>query len=298
MEQLPVWNGKQAILPASRASVFFDGTFTEPQLNHPEGIAFDSDGQIWCGGERGEIFRIDRDGGSIEQVASTGGFTLGLTFDSQGNLYSCDLKLGAVFRLNTKTGELSRFADGDGQGNNIRIPNVPVVDEKSGWLYVSDSFHPQQPGPGIWRFDLETGEGRLWYDGSLHFANGLAMSGDGDALFVAETFGRRIAKIPIQTNGSPGEKQIVTQVDALPDGLTLDPLGRIYISCYEPSLIYRWSRQVGLELLFYDRDAHTLCHPTNCAFRDNDLFTSNLGRWHITRIADVLASNPRDGRGM
>ena len=79
------------------------------------------------------------------------------------------------------------------------------------------------------------------------------------------------------------------EVPALPDGITLDAQGRIYISCYEPSLLYHFSDRAGLELLYHDVIAHTLWHPTNCAFRDRDLFVSDLGRWHITRIADVLS---------
>jgi len=276
------------IVPETRVSVFFDGTFTEPQLNHPEGIAIDEHGHIWCGGEKGEIFRIAGDGSSIEQIASTGGFTLGLAFDGRGFLFACDLKHAAVFRLNTVTGELVRFADGDGSGGRIRIPNVPVVDSSNGLLYVSDSHDPKQAGPGIWRFDLETGRGGLWYEKPLTFANGMALSPDGGAIYVAETFGRVISKIPIRANGQPGDKAEVVRLEALPDGLALDPLGRLYISCYEPSMIYRWSEAHGLELVYHDRDAHTLCHPTNCAFRGDDLFISNLGRWHITRISNMI----------
>jgi hypothetical protein len=31
-------------------------------------------------------------------------------------------------------------------------------------------------------------------------------------------------------------------------------------------------------------EAHLLSNPTNLAFRDNVLFTTNLGRWPITAI--------------
>ncbi|MFC5530709.1 SMP-30/gluconolactonase/LRE family protein [Cohnella yongneupensis] len=285
----PSWNGQPALLPEDRGIIFFDGIFTDPQLNHPECLAFDAAGNIWCGGERGEIFRIAADGSDIALMASTDGFTLGLAFDADGKLYSCDLKHGAVFRYDPSNGTLAKFADGDGRGNRIRIPNVPVVDARNGWLYVSDSYDPKQPGPGIWRFDLATGEGGLWYEEPLHFANGLALSANGDALYVAETFGRTISRIPIKPDGSPGAKEAVCQVDALPDGLTLDERGVLYISCYEPSLIYRYTDAQGLQLLYYDPEAHTLCHPTNCAVRGNDLYAANLGRWHITRIEGAAA---------
>ena len=42
-------------LDASAAEVFYDGLFTEPMLDHPEGLAVHRDGSVWCGGERGQI---------------------------------------------------------------------------------------------------------------------------------------------------------------------------------------------------------------------------------------------------
>jgi hypothetical protein len=57
-----------------------------------------------------------------------------------------------------------------------------------------------------------------------------------------------------------------------------------YVACYEPSRLCRATPDGRLGLLIDDPEAHTLCHPTNCAFRGTDLFTANLGRWHVTRI--------------
>jgi len=284
----PTWAGKEALINWNQAEVYFDGTFTEPQLNHPEGIVFDKEGNIYCGGEKGEIFRIDKSGTEIKQIASTDGFVLGLAFDNEENLYACDLKHAAVFKLDRATGQLSLFANGDASGRRIRIPNVPVVDHQNHCLYVSDSYNSAKPGPGIWRFDLATRKGEMWYDEPLTFANGMALDAKNQILYVAETFANQISQIRIGSDGLPTEKEAIIRLDALPDGLTLDNRGNLYISCYEPSMIYRWSESNGLELLYYDPTAHTLCHPTNCAFRGNDLFTSNLGRWHITRIPNVI----------
>jgi len=290
MKANSAWKGKTSLLSQERATVFFDGIFTEPQLNHPEGIAIDHSGNIWCGGERGEIFRIAQDGSTIEQIATSGGFTLGMAFDQNGKLYSCDLRHQAVYRLDPVSGAFTRFADGDGKGRSMRTPNAPVVDLVNRYLYVSDSCDSEQEGPGIWRFDLQTGEGSMWYDQPLRFANGLAFAPDGNTLYVAETFARKISRIPILADGTAGVKETVVELDALPDGLVVDAAGTIYICCYEPSLIYRYSSSDGLVLLYYDEEAHTLCHPTNAAFRGKDLFTSNLGRWHITKLSDVLQS--------
>ncbi|MGE3273222.1 MAG: SMP-30/gluconolactonase/LRE family protein [Chloroflexota bacterium] len=280
------------LIPFERSAVFFDGIFSEPRLNHPEGIAIDGTGNIWCGGEEGEIFRIAADGSSIELMGSTGGFTLGLAFDGAGRLYTCDLKHAAVFRLDPASGSLERFATGDGT-TTMKVPNVPVVDPQRSCLYVSDSHDFHAAGPGVWRFSLETGAGTLWYDRPLRFANGMALSADRTWLYVAETFARRVVRIPIQPDGSAGNAEtVLTEIPALPDGLAVDIEGRLYVTCYEPSRIYRLEHDGSLQLLIDDPEAHTLCHPTNIAFRGTDLFNSNLGRWHITRTPVGVAGQP------
>ena len=271
------------LIPFERSSVFFDGLFSEPRLNHPEGLAIDRDGNVWCGGEEGEIYRIAGDGSRIELMASTGGFTLGLAFDGRGRLYTCDLKHAAVFRFDPASGALDRFATGDAD-TRLRVPNVPVVDAQRNCLYVSDSFHFQESGPGVWRFDLKTGAGGLWYNRPLRFGNGMALSADKNSLYVAETFARRVVRLPVGADGRAGDAEVFVQdVPALPDGLAFDVAGRLYVACYEPSRIYRAEPDGRLELLIDDSEAHLLCHPTNVAFRGTELFNSNLGRWHITR---------------
>jgi sugar lactone lactonase YvrE len=186
--------------------------------------------------------------------------------------------------LSVADGSLEPFADGS-EGRKIRIPNFPVVDERRNCLYVSDSYDMEVPGPGIWKFDLDTGEGDLWYDRPMTFANGMALSSEGDLLYVAETFARKITRIPILEDGTAGESRaFVEDIERLPDGLAFDAGGSLYVTCYEPSRIYRVSPDRKIDLLVDDPEAHTLCHPTNCAFRGEELFTSNLGRWHITRI--------------
>lgn len=279
------------LLDLSQARIFFAGTLTEPQLNHPEGVAVAADGAVWCGGSSGEIYRIEPDGSDITQVATTRGFVLGLAFDEHERLYLCDLKHRTVFRLDTRTGELIDFPRMASE-RPIVTPNVPVVDAARGCLYVSDSNQAHEPGPGIYRFDLETGEGGLWYTGSLDFANGMALASDGSRLYVAESWGYRVVAIPIDDGGSPGEPTaIVTNFDAIADGLSLGPDGRLYIACYAPSQIRRVDIANGglLETVLFDPICNVLCHPTNVAWRGGELFASSLGGCNITSV-DLTAA--------
>lgn len=278
-----------SILPLSHASMLFDGLFSNPRLQHPEGIAVGPDGFIWCSSENGQIMRIAPDGSAMSEVASTGGFTLGLAFDGDRALFACDLRHAAVFRLDLATGSLDRFSE-----PGIRIPNYPVVDRRRDRLLVSDSYGADAPGPGVWAYDLMTGAGRLWYDAPLVFANGMALVADDTALLVAETFARRIVRIEIQADGTAGaSKAFVTDLPGLPDGLACDERGQVFVGCYEPSRILRLSPDGSrCDVYMEDPTAHLLAHPTNLAFSHADLYAANLGRWHITRIASDTSGIP------
>ena len=93
-----------AILDVSKAQVYFDGIFSEPRLQHPEGVALDSEDNVFCGTENGEIMRIKKDKSGIEMLATSKGFILGIavhdnrdiaavlmeTIQGEGGIVSCD----------------------------------------------------------------------------------------------------------------------------------------------------------------------------------------------------------------
>ncbi|MDP1731102.1 MAG: SMP-30/gluconolactonase/LRE family protein [Devosia sp.] len=277
-----------ALLPTSAARVFFDGIFTTPRVAHPEGVAIHADGSIWCGNELGELLRIAADGSKVELKGTTGGFALGIAFDSAGNCFICDLKHAAVFRCDARSGSVHRFAS-----SGIKVPNYPIVDERRGVLYVTDSRGNNNVGPGIFRFDLASGEGGVWCSAPMDFANGMVMALDGNGLYVVESDRAQVSYVPIEADGSAGAPSVVVGgVNNVPDGLALAADGTLYISCYEPSRIYRLKPGGPLETLIEDPAATTIAHPTNIALKGDKMYTANLGRWHITEI-DLSALSSR-----
>lgn len=262
--------------------VLVDGATAEPRLSHPEGIAVDREGNIWCGGDRGEIYRMDPDGGNREIVASTDGFCLGMAFDRHGDLFVCDMKYAAVFKLEVKTGALSLFSEGV-EGHRFQVPNYPAFDAR-GRLFVSDSWHFADPGPGIIVIEPD-GTGSVWHAGPFTFANGIAFSPDGSMLYVAETFRNTIAAIEVREDGSAGGiRDLAVLPGILPDGLAVAEDGSVLVGCYEPSRILHVTVDGDVTILVDDPTAHTLAHPTNLAFQGDQLLACNLGRWHITTI--------------
>lgn len=280
---------QSTVLPIECAEVFFDGVFSEPRLQHPEAVAVGPDGWVWCGNENGEVLRIAADGSRIERVAQAGGFTLGLAFEGDRALFFCDNKDKAVYRLDLASRRVSRFS-----APGIRIPNYPVVDARRRRLLVSDSYDFVNPGPGVWAYDLATGEGGLWYREPMTFANGMALAPSGDALFVCETFARQIARIAVDGSGAAvGASVFARDLPGLPDGIAFDAGGNLFVGCYEPSRILRIAPDGhAAEVYIEDATAHLLAHPTNIAFDGPALFTANLGRWHVTRIASDTNAPP------
>ena len=80
--------------------------------------------------------------------------------------------------------------------------------------------------------------------------------------------------MPIKADGSAGTPRIaIANVQNVPDGLAIAPDGTIYVSCYEPSRIYRQKPGGALEILIEDPAATTIAHPTNIALKGNTLYT-------------------------
>ncbi|TCO55888.1 SMP-30/gluconolactonase/LRE family protein [Actinocrispum wychmicini] len=270
--------------------IFIDGTLGEPRLDHPEGLAVHPDGSVWCGGEAGQIYRIDAEGTAIEVVANTNGFILGVAFGPDGALYACDIAHRAVFRV--ATGKAPEVVLDGAEGRRFTNPNSVVFDP-AGRMYVSDSRRLNDPGPAIFVRE-PSGAAAVWYGDSLAFANGLALDPSGAYLYVAESFLPGVSRIPVGADGAAGPREtVVTLPGCVPDGLAFGPDGLLYIACYEPSQILRVQPDGTVATVLADPTAHLLCHPTNIAFRGTTLFAANLGRWHLTAIEHAVVEEKR-----
>ncbi|CAN5312114.1 SMP-30/gluconolactonase/LRE family protein [soil metagenome] len=266
-------------------SIFADG------LDHTECIAVHPDGSIWAGGEGGQIYRITSDGSKIEELNNTGGFILGIAFSPSADwLAVCDLKNKCIFKYILLSNTIEKFADG-ADGQYFNIPNFPAFDSR-GRLYVSESGAFREVKGKIFCFDQE-GAGKVWHSGPFNFANGLALSEDEKYLYIVCTWLPGVERVSINDNGTAGKREVyVTLPETCPDGIAFDREGSLYVSCYAPNRIYKINPDQEVRLLVDDWEGHTLSNPTNIAFGGNEfkeLFTSNLGRWHISKLTLKLS---------
>jgi gluconolactonase len=274
----------EPLVPTDRFEVFAEG------LDHPEGLAFDADGNLWAGGELGQIYRIN-DKGKVRTVTTVGGFNLGLTFSERQQLYICNFKLGTLLQLD-RSGKILRTWERAGR-YRLRNPNFSVFD-REGNLYFSDS--------GAWRredgflFVLRPNGKIEELLRGLSFPNGLALSADERTLYVVQTTRDDVLAVPIVSPATIGEPYVYAHsLHSIPDGAALDADGNLYVTCYASHNVYRVSPNGDVRLFAADRDATMLASPTNAAFggeRFDQLYFANLSRWHICRVSAGVKGQP------
>lgn len=272
------------LLPLSRFRTFAQG------LDHPEGLAFDRDGNCWAGGELGQIYRIDRRG-RVREVARLGGFHLGLTFSRENELWVCDCKRGALLRVN-RSGRILESIERVGR-RRLVAPNFSVFDAQ-GHLYFSDSGRWEQPSGWIYR---RRRNGRCeTFAGPLAFPNGLALDATERYLYVARSTRDDVLRIAIGADGRAGRAEVFARgLARVPDGLAFDGGGNLYVTCYASDTLYRVSPAGRVALLACDPAGTMIARPTNLAFGGpgfDQLYVANLGRWHICRAPAGARGQP------
>lgn len=251
-------------------------------LDHPEGVAVGADGQVYAGGEAGQIYRISPDGRKVETIANTGGSCLGVALDLDENLYFCDCRRRAVLRVSQK-GKTEVFTN-SAEGRPFIQPNFPVFDAQ-GNLYFSDSGDWKQTNGIIYKASPD-GTTKTFAPGPFHFANGLALDADERYLYVIESNLDRVLRIVILPDGTAGAPEMFADgLVSVPDGMAFDQAGNLYVTTYGSSGIYRVSCDRNLELLCQDIENELLCLVTNAAFGGpafDQLIVANLGHHHLS----------------
>ena len=255
-------------------------------LDHPEGVVRAPDGSMYAGGEGGQIYHVALDG-TTAVIAETGGFVLGLALDAAGRIYVCDLVKAAVLRIDPTNGEIEPYAS-RGDGRTMTTPNYLAFDD-AGTLYVTDSGSWKADDGLVWRVDPD-GQASVWSTGVPRFTNGCCLSAARDALYVVESLGPAVARLPIDASGAAGRAETMLELPGtVPDGLALDRDGNLYVGCYRPDRIYRVAPGGRAEILAEDAEGVVLSAPTNIAFVGADhelLVAANLGRYHLS-VADI-----------
>lgn len=215
-------------------------TFVGSGLHRPECVLATVNGDIYTSDWRGGVAHLRPDGTSALYLGlAPDGMALrpnGIALRRDGSFLMAHLgeREGGVFHLD-RSGQVRpwlQVVDG------IDLPPTNfVVESPDGgwWVTVSTRL---QPRADAYRADVADGcivrvdarGARIVADG-LAYTNEVAVHPSGCWLYVNETFGRRLSRLPIRPDGSLGALECVTTFGpgTYPDGLAFDEAGHAWV---------------------------------------------------------------------
>ena len=211
------------------------------EANGPEDVDVDNEGRIYGGFLDGRIIRFSPNGENLGVFANTKGRPLGLDFDNEGNLIIADAvkgllsvdKNGAIKILATEIeGIPLKFTDDVDVGPDNMI-YFSDASEKFGVQDYRSDLWEHRPHGKIIRYDPSSKKLTLLLDG-LYFANGVAVSPNGQFLLFNETYDYSVSKYWLQGPKAGTREKIFTNMPGFPDGISTGSNGIFWIAMYTP----------------------------------------------------------------
>lgn len=218
-------------------------------LHRPECVLAHHSGDVFVSDWRGGVTRIGADGTQNTWLAQAAGIELrpnGIALTPDGSFLLANLgDSGGVWRLR-RNGAIAPFLT-EVEGLTLPPANFVVVDRhQRTWISVSTRQVPRQLA---WRPNVadgfivlvDGGGARIVADG-LHYTNEIRLDPTGSWLYVVETFGRRLTRFRVRSDGSLRERQTVVTLGpgCFPDGFAFGPRGAIWITSLVSNRLLRF----------------------------------------------------------
>lgn len=202
------------------------------RVRGPEDVAVDTEGRVYGGQEDGLVVRVTPDptvsgGEVVETFVDTGGRPLGLAWDAAGNLLVADAVRG-LLSVDPGGGltDLASEAAGVPFGFTDDVDVAP-----DGTVYFSDASSrfgadeylydllEARPHGRLLAFDPVTAATTVVLD-DLYFANGVAVSPEGDFVLVNETYRYRVRRLWLRGPKAGTSEIFIDRLPGFPDGIS------------------------------------------------------------------------------
>lgn len=230
----PDWTGPLQVNRAlQRASMLGGKTMVEP-----EDAAVDAKGWVYGSCRDGVIRRVDPTGQKTEVFADTKGRPLGIVFDAKGHLIVADALKG-LLSIDPK-GKVTVLVD-TFEGKKMRFVDDLDIDTQ-GHIYFSDASQlytfdfdtrpevmARVPTGRIYMYDPKTRKTELIL-GKMHFANGVTLTHQGDALLVTETSDYSIRRIALRGSQKGRSTVWAKNLPGFPDNINRSSQGGYWVA--------------------------------------------------------------------
>lgn len=241
-------------------------------VSRPECVLLLADGTLLTslggqGGSGGAGYSIYRPDGTLrhvlaqEALAGSAFIPNGITLSASGEVVFAHLgvETGGVFAITDRG--LIRPVVTELEGRALPPTNF-VTQASDGRLWFTVSTH-KIPRSLAWNKTVSDGYiavhdstgTRIVADG-LGYTNEIGFSPDGQWLYANETYAQRVSRFPLRLDGSLGQKEVVAQLNGadLPDGLTFDAFGGIWVTCIASNRVLLLRPDGDVQVVLEDSD--------------------------------------------
>lgn len=288
-------------------------TYVGHDLQRPECVLACASGRLFMSDGRGGITTIAPDG-SQKRIGKSSLVPNGIALCRDGSFLVANLGPGgALWRVDAGGEAKPYLTEIDGRA----LPGVNFVGlDLQERIWVSISAHstgeayPVRAKTGYIILIDEKGA-RVVAEG-LQYTNECRVDASGRYLLVNETFGRKLTRFSLRSDGSLRDRETYAEFSRgdFPDGLTLDADGGVWVMCVGSNRVYRVGPDRHIELVIDDSDddivdrleaafesdtlrrpdlgaasGSRLKNPSSLAFGGSDLRTAYLGSLKGTALA-------------
>ena len=265
-------------------------------LVRPECVLVTAAGDLFSADWRGGVAHIRPDGSQALYAGGLpGGRTLrpnGIALRRTGTFLLADLgeNQGGVFELG-RDGSVRPFLE---EVDGVELPPSNFVAEDCLgriWLTVSTRLRPRTRAH---RADIADGfivlkneRGARIVADNLGYTNEATLSPDQSWLYVNETFGRRLTRFRIESDGSLSGRETVTTFGkgTFPDGLAFDAESGVWITSIVSNRVIRVAPDGSQQLILEDANK---AHVEWC---ENAFASGTMGRSHMDRCGGEVLKN-------
>lgn len=268
-------------------------------LKRPEDVVVGRDGRVWASDQASACAEVLADGG-LRRVGTAGGAPNGINMDTRGGIVIANFGLGTAAtgplqRLDTETGRVDVLCD-QIDGRKLVSSNYPIVDSHGDIWCSHSTWDRAQADKGLadgfaYRVRPD-GRAETMADG-FQFANGLALDADESYLYVCQSIGRNVVRLPIRRDGTLGPAEPYGPVLGEPafpratpeqratfgatDGCGFDREGNLWVTLVLANKIVAVTPARKVVEILHDPTGELMSWPTNVSWGGADLRDLYIG---------------------